>query len=92
MRKIYTFRRTHGRFTATRVLLVVAALALVTALASHHGVGPGWPRQAAASAPMPFAASAQLGASPRMLPDSTVYFPSQYELHAGPPEPLPATF
>jgi hypothetical protein len=88
MRKIYTFRRARDRFTAARGLLTVAALALVTGLVTHHVIE--WPRQAVASAPMP--ASAPLQVSGTARPDATVYFPSQYELHAGPPEPLPATF
>jgi hypothetical protein len=94
MRKIYTFRRARDGFTATRVLLAMAVIALVTGLLSHHGIE--WPRQAVASAALPMGAPTQASGSAPMgatrLPDSTVYFPSQYELHAGPPEPLPATF
>jgi len=84
MRKIYTFPRARGRFTASSVLVVVGALALVIGIAVRHGME--WPRSAQASAPLPAQASAAA------LPDSTVYFPSQYTLHAGPPEPQPDTF
>ena len=85
MRKIYTLPRARGRFTASRVLLAVGALAVILGLAVRHGVE--WPRSAVANAPVPLTAQAATPAR-----ESTVYFPSQYELHAGPPETQPDTF
>ena len=84
MRKIYTLRRARGGFTASRVLIGIGAVAVALSIAVRHGLE--WPREAVASAPVQASATATVGSGP------TVYFPSQYELHAGPPEPLPATF
>ena len=73
MRKIYKISRRRESGRAAAIAIAIGALAVV-GLAAHRA-GP----TAAAAPQAPAAASAS-------APSSTVYFPSQYELHAGPPE------
>lgn len=72
MRKIYRIPHTRqgGRVATIAVTLALVAI-LVLATHSHNAVTP-----ALAVTPAPAASDAA----------PTVYFPSQYELHAGPPE------
>jgi hypothetical protein len=72
MRKIYKLRRRDGGRAAALVIMI-GALAVVV-LASHRAT----PTAAARPAQAPSASA--------VAPPATVYFPSQYELHAGPPE------
>lgn len=75
MRKIYKLPRAHPAGRLATIALALVVLALV-GLASQLHPGSG-PALAAAPAPAPAATDA---AAP------TVYFPSQYTLHAGEPE------
>lgn len=74
MRKIYKLPRAHPAGRLATVALALVILALV-GLASYSHTGSE-PALAAAPAPAP----ATDAAAP------TVYFPSQYTLHAGEPE------
>ena len=77
MRKIYKIpRREHGK--AAAIACTIAALALM-GLLTHSRTST----TVAVAAEPPAAAA---------VPSATVYFPSQYELNAGAPEPLPAQF
>jgi hypothetical protein len=83
MRKIYKIpQREHGK--AAAVACTVAGLVLMGLVS--HSRAPAPTAHALAAAPATSAPAATA------MPDAAVYFPSQYELHAGPPEPLPAQF
>jgi hypothetical protein len=79
MRNIYKMPRASagGRFATIAITLVVLGL---LGLVSHSHLTS---EPAIAAAPAAVSADAST---------PTVYFPSQYQLHAGEPEPLPPTF
>jgi hypothetical protein len=77
MRKIYKVPSSRDGRKAVAVAIVLSVLLLV-GIAWH----PRTTRQIAVAAQPPAA----------IVLEPTVYFPSQYELHAGPPEPLPEQF
>jgi hypothetical protein len=76
MRKIYRIRSSQGRSIAVKIALVVAVVAVTGLATLTHPVSDAVSRTEAR--PLP----ASAGAAPPYY-----YFPSQYELHAGPPEP-----
>jgi hypothetical protein len=72
MRKIYKISRHRESGRAAAIVIVIGTLA-VMGLAFHRA---GTTEAVASHAPVASAPA----------PSPTVYFPSQYELHAGPPE------
>lgn len=81
MRNIYRIPSPRVRITAARALLVVLALGLA-GLATRTQRGADVVSHAAAT---PAAAQASAAATPAA--SETTYFPAQYELHAGAPQP-----
>ncbi|HEY1325449.1 MAG TPA: hypothetical protein VGI14_00825 [Casimicrobiaceae bacterium] len=77
MRKIYRVPSSRDGRKAVAVAIVLSVLVLL-GIAWH----PRTTQQMAVAAQPPAA----------IVPAPTAYFPSQYELHAGPPEPLPDQF
>ena len=79
MRNIYKLPSPRARINFVRALAVVGALALA-GLISHGPANGALDRHGAIAT----AAAADRGGATRL---ATPYFPSQYQLNAGPPEP-----